>query len=84
MHSSALLIVACCAVPSDEFTLAFKLIDKDGDGELDRVEFQSLMAAMRNKYPSGRQVRDKNVLGESLGRLEVGGLMEQLFGVHGM
>jgi hypothetical protein len=58
-------------------------MDEDGDGELSHDEFQQVMAAMRALHPQGRQVRDKNVLGASLGRLETGGQLEDFFGEDG-
>jgi hypothetical protein len=70
-------------VPSDRFIAAFRAMDEDGDGELSHREFQQVMAVMRAEHTQGRQVRDKNLLGTSLGRLEAGGQLEAFFGEDG-
>jgi hypothetical protein len=33
---------SACAVPSNQFELAFKMMDNDGDGNLDSAEFQQV------------------------------------------
>ena len=68
------------AVPADQFALAFRMLDVDGDGALDAKEFEHMMKLMRDKHPQGRQVRDKNVLGEAKGRLESLSGVQHLFG----
>ena len=43
------------ALPDRQVALAFHLFDENGDGSLDKAEFQKVMEIMRQKTPVGKQ-----------------------------
>lgn len=89
-----------------EIDSMFKMMDLNGDGTLDRVEFgkvimldcaclctsssllckrapRQLMSVLRARSAIGRQLRDRNVLGQSLRRVDHAGGFAQFFGSAG-
>lgn len=71
------------AVSSDQFEVAFKAMDRDGDGAVDQREFEQILSEFRDQYPQGRRLRDKDILGRDLGRAKPGGMLKMFFGVEG-
>ncbi|KAK7351369.1 hypothetical protein VNO77_10766 [Canavalia gladiata] len=75
-----IFFVTLLSIPELSFSAAFKMFDKDNDGEIDMVEFKKVMASMlsHTRHKDGRQTGPK--VG---GSVENGGLVEYLFGRDG-
>ncbi|XP_027356903.1 calcium uptake protein, mitochondrial-like [Abrus precatorius] len=79
-----IFFVTLLSIPESSFSAAFKMFDKDNDGEIDMEEFKKVMASMRSHTRQGVHHRDGRQTGlKADGSVENGGLVEYLFGKDG-
>ncbi|KAK9947458.1 hypothetical protein M0R45_003082 [Rubus argutus] len=72
-----MFFVTLLSIPESSFTVAFKMFDLDNSGDIDREEFNRVMALMRNQ-------NNKNKEGQRIKvGVEDGGLLEYFFGKDG-
>ncbi|PRQ46248.1 putative EF-hand domain pair, mitochondrial Rho GTPase [Rosa chinensis] len=72
-----MFFVTLLSIPESSFTVAFKMFDLDNSGDIDKEEFNRVMALMRNhnnKIKDGHRVK--------VG-VEEGGILEYFFGKDG-
>ncbi|QCE16272.1 solute carrier family 25 [Vigna unguiculata] len=79
-----MFLVTLLSIPESSFSAAFKMFDKDNDGEIDHEEFKKVMQSMRSHTRHG----DYHGHGRRTGRttnasVENGGLVKYLFGKDG-
>ncbi|CAL9028173.1 unnamed protein product [Prunus brigantina] len=72
-----IFFVTLLSIPEASFTVAFKMFDLDNSGDIDREEFNKVMALMRSQ---SKQNKDGHRLKVSV---EDGGLLEHFFGKDG-
>ncbi|KAF7833889.1 calcium uptake protein, mitochondrial-like [Senna tora] len=72
--SEYIFFVTLLSIPESGFQVAFKMFDLDNNGEIDKQEFNKVMALMRTQ---NRQVCDQ------ASPVEDGGLLEYFFGKDG-
>ncbi|CAL8172680.1 unnamed protein product [Prunus armeniaca] len=72
-----IFFVTLLSIPEASFTVAFKMFDLDNSGDIDRGEFNKVMALMRSQ---SKQNKDGHRLKVSV---EDGGLLEHFFGKDG-
>ncbi|KAJ1413157.1 EF-Hand 1, calcium-binding site [Sesbania bispinosa] len=76
--------VTLLSIPESSFSAAFKMFDKDNDGEIDAEEFKKVMASMRCHTRQGVHHMDGQRTGlKANGSVENGGLVEYFFGKDG-
>lgn len=79
-----IFFVTLLSIPESSFSAAFKMFDKDNDGDIDREEFKKVMQSMRSHTRQGVQHRDGRRTGlKGKASVENGGLVEYLFGKDG-
>ncbi|KAM7275751.1 hypothetical protein ACFE04_017617 [Oxalis oulophora] len=72
------------SIPESSFYVAFKMLDKNNKGEIDREEFKKVMALMRAQNRQGACHRHGRRTGLKLnGAVENGGLVPYFFGKDG-
>lgn len=64
-----MVLLTVLSLPPAQLDVAFRLFDGDGSGTLDAAEYNGLLQVLRSRTAAGQQVKDMNVLGQSLGRL---------------
>ncbi|TKY74755.1 Calcium uptake protein 1 [Spatholobus suberectus] len=79
-----IFFVTLLSIPESSFSAAFKMFDKDNDGEIDKEEFKKVMQSMRSHTRQGVHYRDGQRIGRKANAsVENGGLVEHLFGKDG-
>ncbi|CAK9134298.1 unnamed protein product [Ilex paraguariensis] len=79
-----IFLVTLLSIPESSFSVAFKMFDLDGSGEIDREEFKKVMALMRTHSRQGARHRDGQRTGLKVSSsVEDGGLLEFFFGKDG-
>ncbi|KAL5190011.1 Calcium uptake protein, mitochondrial [Glycine soja] len=79
-----IFFVTLLSIQESSFSAAFRMFDKDNDGEIDKEEFKKVMQSMRSHTRQGVQHRDGRRTGlRANASVENGGLMEYLFGKDG-
>lgn len=79
-----IFFVTLLSIPESSFSVAFKMFDIDGNGEIEREEFKKVMAMMRAHNRQGANHRDGLRAGLKVGgSVEDGGLVEYFFGEDG-
>ncbi|KAK3002292.1 hypothetical protein RJ639_021222 [Escallonia herrerae] len=79
-----IFFVTLLSIPESSFSVAFKMFDLDNNGEIDKNEFQKVMALMRAQNRQGASHRDGLRVGLKVsGSVENGGLLEYFFGKDG-
>ncbi|CAJ1973689.1 unnamed protein product [Sphenostylis stenocarpa] len=74
-----IFFVTLLSIQESSFSVAFKMFDKDNDGEIDKEEFKNVMQSMQSHTRQGRHHGD----GGRTDLVENGGLVEYLFGKDG-
>ncbi|XP_020228067.1 calcium uptake protein, mitochondrial [Cajanus cajan] len=77
-----IFFVTLLSIPESSFSVAFKMIDTDNNGEIDELEFKKVMTLMRSQNRQGANHRDGRRLGSKVS-IENGGLLEYFFGKDG-
>ncbi|KAL2346690.1 hypothetical protein Fmac_000690 [Flemingia macrophylla] len=79
-----IFFVTLLGIPESSFSAAFKMFDKDNDGEIDKEEFKKVMQSMQSHTRQGAHHRDGRQTGIKA-NASVGneGLVEYLFGKDG-
>eukprot|EP00753_Platysulcus_tardus_P003076 PLAT12238.1.p1 GENE.PLAT12238.1~~PLAT12238.1.p1 ORF type:complete len:486 (+),score=177.69 PLAT12238.1:40-1458(+) len=70
------------SIPAQQFTLAFRMLDENGDGTIDAAEFEQVMSIMRARTPAGKQVRNIGLDGRKRGA-DAYGMSSRFFGADG-
>nr|GMD42609.1 calcium uptake protein, mitochondrial-like [Ipomoea batatas] len=79
-----IFFVTLLSIPESSFSVAFKMFDRDCNGEIDLAEFKKVMGLMQSHNRQGAHHSDGLRAGHSLGgQVENGGLLEYLFGEDG-
>ncbi|KAK7410244.1 hypothetical protein VNO78_00873 [Psophocarpus tetragonolobus] len=79
-----IFFVTLLSISESSFSAAFKMFDKDDDGEIDKEEFKKVTQSMRSHTRQGVNHRDGRRTGlKANASVENGGLMEYLFGKDG-
>ncbi|KAL8109905.1 calcium uptake protein, mitochondrial-like [Apium graveolens] len=79
-----IFFVTLLSIPESSFSVAFKMFDIDGSGEIEKEEFKKVMAMMRAHNRQGANHRDGLRAGLKVGgSVEDGGLVEYFFGEDG-
>ncbi|KAH9311458.1 hypothetical protein KI387_026493, partial [Taxus chinensis] len=79
-----IFFVTLLSVPDSDISAAFKMFDRDNDGEIDREEFRKVMKLMRAKHRQGVAHRDGRRSGFKVeDSVENGGLLQFFFGKDG-
>ncbi|KAL8143305.1 hypothetical protein V2J09_016337, partial [Rumex salicifolius] len=79
-----IVFVTLLSIPESSFSVAFKIFDIDGNGEIDREEFKKVMTLMRAANRQGSAHRDGLRAGIKVGgSVENGELVEYFFGKDG-
>ncbi|XVE53573.1 hypothetical protein DITRI_Ditri03aG0013700 [Diplodiscus trichospermus] len=79
-----IFFVTLLSIPESSFCIAFKMFDRDNNGEIDKEEFKNVMALMRANNRQGSVHRDGLRIGLKVtGSVEDGGLVEYFFGEDG-
>ncbi|XP_057849679.1 calcium uptake protein, mitochondrial [Cryptomeria japonica] len=79
-----IFFVTLLSVPGSDISAAFKMLDLDHDGKIDREEFRKVMNLMRTKHRQGAAHRDGCRTGfKVVESVENGGLLKFFFGKDG-
>ncbi|XP_020213236.1 calcium uptake protein, mitochondrial isoform X1 [Cajanus cajan] len=79
-----IFFVTLLGIPESSFSAAFKMFDKDDDGEIDKEEFKKVMQSMRSHTRQGAHHGDGRRTGQNANAsVENGGMVEYLFGKDG-
>ncbi|KAF8393110.1 hypothetical protein HHK36_021351 [Tetracentron sinense] len=79
-----IFFVTLLSIPESSFSMAFKMFDRDNNGEIDKEEFKKVMALMRAHNRQGAHHRDGLRIGLKVrDSVENGGLLEYFFGKDG-
>ncbi|KAI4316357.1 hypothetical protein L6164_024345 [Bauhinia variegata] len=79
-----IFFVTLLSIPESSFSVAFKMFDRDNNGEIDKEEFKKVMAFMRSHNRQGANHRDGLRTGLKVNdSVENGGLVEYFFGKDG-
>ncbi|KAL9313263.1 hypothetical protein ACSQ67_018715 [Phaseolus vulgaris] len=79
-----IFFVTLLSIPESSFSAAFKMFDRDNDGEIDKEEFKKVMQSLQSHTRQGVHHGDGRRTGlKANASQENGGLVEYLFGKDG-